>query len=400
MDDAFRKYFTGDKIIWYIVAVLSLVSMLVIYSATGNLATRHHSGSAFYFLFRHAVFLLVGIGIIVVAHKISYKWFGRMAVVMLLIAIALLIIALISGTSLNEASRWITLPIVGLSFQPSEFAKIAIMIFLARQLAIYRDRVITSKIYFIQFFLPVLFVTGFIFTEDLSTAVLIGSASMILMFIGKVPVKYLASTIGVAGSLFALLLLLSLYIPDYLPHRVGTWRSRVESYITKDGGSTVNDKSVLVKENSQSYQVSKSELAIANGGFFGQGPGNSIQRYFLPHPYSDFVYAIIIEEFGMLGGIVVLLAYMILLFRAGVIVRASAMVFPALMVVGLTTTLVLQAIINMGVAVGIFPVTGQPLPLVSMGGTSVLFSCLAIGMILSVSRYNLEEKEKANESNN
>ena len=370
-----------------------MVSMLVIYSATGNLATKHHSGSAFYFLFRHAVFLLAGIGIIVAVHKIPYKWFGRTSVMMLTVAVILLFIALISGTHLNDAARWITLPIVGVSFQPSEFAKIALMIYLAKKLAEYQNEKITLKIYLKYLLAPVLLVDALIFSEDLSTAILIGGTSMVLMFIGRVPLKYLVLTAVAAVGLFALMLLLAPYVSDYISffHRVETWKSRILSF----GGKYLSGVEVT-----QTYQATKSELAIANGGFFGQGPGNSIQRYFLPHPYSDFVYAIIVEEYGMLGGVAVLLAYMVLLFRAGVIVRSSKWVFPALMVIGLTLILVLQAIINMGVAVGVFPVTGQTLPLVSMGGTSVLFSCLALGMILSVSRYNLEENEQTDESNN
>ncbi len=387
MEEFLQKHFKGDKIIWYVIAGLSVISMLVIYSATGNLASKHHSGNAVYYLVRHAMFLAGGISVIVIVHKIPYKWFGRLAFIILGIAVVLLFIALFSGTNLNSANRWITLPLVGLTFQPSEFAKIALMIFLARELAKHQDVKITRRIYLRKLLLPVVAVIGLIFTEDLSTAILIGGSSMILMFIGRVPLKFLVSTGGLAVGGLVILLFLAPYIPREWPgcNRLMTWRSRVEHFRSK-GGADSND--------THDYQASKSELAIANGGLFGQGPGNSVQRYFLPHPYSDFVYAIIIEEFGMFGGIVVLLAYMILLFRAGVIVRASNRVFPALMVMGLTMTLVLQAIINMGVAVGMLPVTGQTLPLVSMGGTSILFSCLALGVILSVSKFNLEEKEQ------
>ncbi len=386
MEDFFQKVFKGDRIIWYVIVGLSVISMMVIYSATGNLASKHHSGNAVFYLIRHAFFLFLGVIIIVFIHRIHYKWFGRLAYLILGIAVVLLFIALFSGTSFNSANRWITLPIVNVTFQPSEFAKIALMIFLARELAKLQEDKITRRIYLRRLLFPVIGVISLIFTEDLSTAILIGGTSMILMFIGRVPLRFLVSTAGIAIGLLVILLYFAPQVPRQWPgcNRLMTWRMRVEHFWDKDESG---------KSDTHDYQASKSELAIANGGFFGKGPGNSVQRYFLPHPYSDFVYAIIIEEFGMFGGIIVLLAYMILLFRAGVIVRASNRVFPALMVMGLTVTLVLQAIVNMGVAVGMLPVTGQTLPLVSMGGTSVLFSCVALGVVLSVSKFNLEEKE-------
>ncbi len=401
MEQLLRKHFKGDRIIWYVIAALSIMSMLVIYSATGNLAVRHSSGSAFYFLFRHAVFLSMGIGLIVIIHKIPYKWFSRVSVLMLAIAVILLVIALISGTNLNNANRWITLPIVGLTFQPSEFAKIALMIYLAKALAIHQEEKITPRIYLLQFLLPIGIIIGLIFTEDLSTAILIGGASMIMMFIGRVPFKYLFYTVLIVVGFFLLMLVMSRFLSEFsIFHRAGTWRIRILTFLG-DSHNWFADSMRFILGNDtiktatagSNFQASKSELAIVNGGLFGQGPGNSLQRYFLPHPYSDFVFAIIVEEFGLIGGFFVLLAYMVLLYRAGIIVRVSDKVFPALLVVGLTLTLVLQAMVNMGVAVGLFPVTGQTLPLVSMGGTSILFSCLAIGMILSVSRYVKEKKD-------
>jgi cell division protein FtsW len=405
MEQILKKYFKGDRIIWYVIAALSLISMLVIYSATANLAVRHSSGSAVYFLFRHAVFLSIGIGLIVVIHKIPYKWFSRASKSMLFVAVALLAVALISGTNLNNAARWITLPIVGLTFQPSEFAKIALMIYLAKVLAIHQEEKITLNIYMWQLLLPIGIVTGLIFSEDLSTAVLIGGASMVMMFIGRVPFKYLFYTAVAAIVFFILILFISRFTDFSFFHRAATWRMRIVTFIADSHNIfadtlrfILGDETLNAVTRDSDFQASKSQLAIVNGGFFGQGPGNSLQRYFLPHPYSDFVFAIIVEEWGILGGFFVLLAYMVLLYRAGVIVRNSNKVFPALLVVGLTITLVFQAMINMGVAVGLLPVTGQTLPLVSMGGTSILFSCLALGMILSVSRYinnNNDENSEA-----
>jgi cell division protein FtsW len=405
MEQILRKYFKGDRIIWYVIAALSLISMLVIYSATANLAVRHSSGSAIFFLFRHAVFLSIGIGLIVVIHKIPYKWFSRASKAMLFVAVGLLGVALVSGTNLNNAARWITLPIVGLTFQPSEFAKIALMIYLAKVLAIHQEEKITLNTYMWQLLMPIGIVTGLIFTEDLSTAVLIGGASMVMMFIGRVPFKYLFYTALAAIVFFFLILFISRFTDFSIFHRAATWRMRIVTFIA-DSHNVFADALRFILGNEtlnavttdSDFQASKSQLAIVNGGIFGQGPGNSLQRYFLPHPYSDFVFAIIVEEWGLLGGFLVLLAYMVLLYRAGVIVRNSNKVFPALLVVGLTITLVFQAIINMGVAVGLLPVTGQTLPLVSMGGTSILFSCLALGMILSVSRYIKENNDETGET--
>jgi cell division protein FtsW len=386
MNEVFKKYFKGDRIIWFVILGLAMVSVLIVYSAAGNLAHKHSTGNAVYFLFRHSGFLLAGIGVIVLVHNIPYKYFGRSAILLLYLSIILLFITLVSGVSLNQASRWLTVPIVGVSFQPSEFAKLALMIYIARVLAQHQQEGESAKNAFWSIIIHVGIVCGLIFTEDFSTALLIGGTSMLLMFIGRVPIRYLLGTTGVAVLLVTIAILLAPHV-SFL-HRAETWKTRVESFLDGDEG----------KETQKSYQANRSKMAIATGGILGQGPSNSRQRYFLPHPYSDFVYAIIVEEFGLMGGLVVLLAYLILLFRAGVIVRASTRTFPAFLVMGLTLILVFQAFINMGVAVGVFPVTGQPLPLVSMGGTSILFTCLAFGAILSVSRNNLEEKQIGKEA--
>jgi cell division protein FtsW len=394
MEESVWKYLKGDRIIWFIIAGLSVVSMLVIYSSTGNLAAKYE-GDAISFMLRQALFFLIGLGIIVVVHNVPYRWFAGFYMIFFVAAVVLLVYTLFFGPEINHARRWITIPFTSIRFQPSEFAKIALVVYLARELARYQEERITLRIYIRKLLMPMLLIISLIITEDLSTAVLIGFGGMVLMFIGRVPLKYIFSTGAIAIGLLTLILLFGKMYPDHAPMRVQTWLARIESF--SSGGS--DNKNI---KDAHSYQSRKAEIAVANGGLFGQGPGNSIQRNFLPHPYSDFVYAIIVEEYGLIGGFVVLLAYLVLLFRAGVIVRYSKKVFPALLVVGLTMVLVVQAIINMGVSVGAFPVTGQTLPLVSMGGTSVLFSCLAFGMILSVSIYakELREKEAANESNN
>ncbi len=382
MNEAIRKYIKGDRIIWYVIIALAVFSSLVVYSATGNLAYKHHDGNAIFYLFRHAKFLMAGIAIIIAVHHMHYKWFARFATAFLYFSIALLVITLFTGDSLNQASRWLTVPVVGISFQPSELAKLALMMYIAKVLAQHQSDDYSADEAFKPIMIHVAIVCGLIFKDDFSTAGLIGATALIVMFIGRVSLKYILGTVG-AILLFVTIVIFS---AEYLPflHRAGTWKARIERHFQvdeSDSGTSTAD-----------YQAERSKMAIATGGFMGKGPGNSQQRYFLPHPYSDFVYAIITEEFGVFGAIMVMLAYLILLFRSGVIVRASTRTFPAFLVVGLATLLSVQAFINMGVAVGVFPVTGQPLPLVSMGGTSTLFTCLALGAILSVSRNNIQEK--------
>ncbi len=381
MNELLKKYIKGDKIIWFVIIALSIFSSLVVYSATGNLAYKHHDGNALFYLFRHAKFLILGIGLIVAVHHLNYKWFARIATALLYLSIFLLIITKFTGVNLNQASRWLTVPVIGFSFQPSELAKFALMLYIAKVLAQYQQDDVSADGAFKPIMIHVGLVCFFIFSEDFSTALLIGAVAMVVMFIGRISLKYILGTVGVVLVFVTLIIVSAEHIP-YL-HRATTWKARIMRHMESSDEPSVE---------SGDYQAERSKMAIATGGLFGKGPGNSHQRYFLPHPYSDFVYAIITEEFGLVGAAVVMLAYLILLFRCGVIVRASTRTFPALMVVGLATLLSLQAFINMGVAVGVFPVTGQPLPLVSMGGTSTLFTCLALGAILSVSRNNLEEK--------
>lgn len=385
MNETFKKYIKGDRIIWMVIVALALFSGLVVYSATGNLAYKHQDGNSVYYLFRHAGFLLAGLGVIVFVHNMSYKLFARFSVLLLYLSILLLLITLATGVSLNQASRWLTVPVVGIRFQPSELAKLALMVYIAKVLAQFQADGESAGKGFKPIIIHVMIVCGLIFTEDFSTSALIGGTSLVVMFIGRMPLKYIFGTILTCVLGLAMVIWLSSYVPIF--HRAETWKARIENFFSDD--------EVVEVEKGYYSQAESSKMAIATGGVMGKGPGNSQQRYFLPHPYSDFVYAIIVEEFGVWGALVILLAYLILLFRAGVIVRASSRTFPALLVVGLTLMLVFQAFINMGVAVGIFPVTGQPLPLVSMGGTSILFTCAAFGAILSVSRHNIEEKEAA-----
>lgn len=383
MTQLIKKYIKGDPIIWVVILMLSVMSLLAIYSSTGTLAYKFQGGNTMYYMLKHFVFLLLGFGIIVGTHLLSYKYYARYALPLIWVAIGLLGVTLLTGNNLNQASRWLTVPGVGISFQPSEFAKLALIIYIAKELAKHQEDGVPAYSAFKPIMIYVGLVCGLIFREDFSTAGLIGATAMMLMFIGRVPFKYLAGTIGVMVAIMALIISLSSHVPFL--HRAETWKARIERFVSSDDEAK--------EKNEGHYQSERSKMAVATGGFVGKGPGNSIQRNFLPHPYSDFIYAIIIEEWGALGGFIIMLCYMILLFRAGVIVRASSRTFPAFLAIGLTMLLVFQAFINMGVAVGVLPVTGQTLPLVSMGGTSVLFTCVAFGAILSVSRNNIEEAE-------
>ncbi|MBN2743277.1 MAG: cell division protein FtsW [Marinilabiliaceae bacterium] len=378
------KHIRGDRIIWLLIGILAVFSLLAVYSSTGTLAYKYQGGNTMYYMMKHLAFLLAGLMVIVVVHKFSYTIFSRYAVVVLWVSIFLLMLTLVMGVSLNSASRWLTVPGIGISFQPSELAKFALMMFIARILSQHQEEGKPAAKAFKPIMMYVALVCGLIFRENLSTAAMLGLASMVLMFVGRVPFKYLLGSAAVALTVVALIIMLADHVP--MLHRAKTWKARVERFIGNN-----DESSSKAEESEGDFQSKMSKMAVSTGGLFGKGPGNSYQRNFLPHPYSDFIYAIIIEEFGLFGGFVVMLIYMALLFRAAMLARDSATTFPAFLALGLTLVLVLQAFINMGVAVGVFPVTGQPLPLVSMGGTSTLFTCAAFGVILSVSRGVIEE---------
>lgn len=378
---AIRKYLGGDRIIWAVVVLLSLYSLLAVYSTSGILVFRTPGSSSTYFVMRHGLFLVAGFIIIYLTHLVPYKYFSRLAQLMLVAAIPLLIITLFFGKNINEASRWLEIPILGMSFQTSDFAKLALIMFVARVLSQEQENIKDFYRVFLPVIVPIGIICLLILPEDLSTALILFLTCVVMMFIGRIHSKYL-------GLLFLIgVLTIGLYITIVIitekEGRVGTWQNRIESYFNKDV---------------ENYQVQQAKIAIASGGILGKFPGNSTQRNFLPHPYSDFIYAVIIEEYGLLlGGIPILLFYLILLYRAGVIVRKSSRTFPAFLALGLTLGLVIQAFVHMAVAVNLLPVTGQPLPLISMGGTSMIFTSISIGMILSVSR-GVNEQLLMNES--
>ncbi len=363
------KNVKGDKVIWAVVIALSIFSLLAVYSSTGTLAYKYQSGNTEYYILKHFGILMFGFFLMYVAHLIKYTYYSRISIVALAIAAPLLLFTLVSGTNINETSRWLTLPIVNLTFQTSDFAKLTLIMFVARMLAKKQENIKDFKQAFIPVILPVAVVCGLIFPANFSTSALLFSTCLLLMFIGRINLKYILSLVGILIIVAILFVTLIYNYPSV--GRFGTWKNRIENFRHSDGEGN--------------YQSDQGKIAIASGKLIGKFPGNSTQRNYLPHPYSDFIYAIIIEEYGLFGGIFVLLLYLILLYRGMRIASRSPGTFAALLTIGVCFTLVFQAIINMAVAVGIFPVTGQPLPLVSMGGTSIWFTSIAIGIMLSVS---------------
>jgi len=384
----------GDKVIWTAVVLLALMSLLVVYSSTGLLAYRYNQGNTEIYLFKQVMFITVGVAIIYFAHRVNYTLYSRLSRLLFIIAIPLLIYTLFFGVRLNEGSRWIRLPIINLTFQTSDLAKLALFMYLARLLSRKQEVIKDFRKGFLPVILPVVTICFLIAPANLSTALLTGATSLLLMFIGRVNTKHILVTIGASLLPVLFLVLVAVFYHDKdesknkdLPvllqsGRFPTWIKRIQNFIYS---SAQTDK----EEN---YQINQAKIAIAKGGWIGLGPGNSEQRNFLPHPYSDFIYAIIIEEYGLAGGAFIIFVYLVFLFRSIRIFRRCPYAFGAFLALGLSFTLVIQALINMAVNVNLFPVTGVTLPLISMGGSSFLFTCLAIGIILSVAR-NLEKAE-------
>ena len=356
---------------------MSLLSVLVVYSSVVTLAHKYKQGNAEVFLFKHSFLIICGIAIMYFIHKIRYTLFSKVAQIGMFLIVPLLLFTLLKGVSAGDASRWIAIPGLGLTFQSSDVAKIILLIFVARTLTLKQNQLDDFKSLFKYILLPVGFICLLILPANFSTAALLFVNCLFLMFVGRIKFKFITYILG-ACIVFAVFLGLIIYqFPDLIS-RGATWKSRIENFSSGDS-----------KNN---YQSDQAKIAIATGGIIGKGPGNSTQRAFLPQASSDFIYAIIIEEYGLITGFILIFLYMILLFRGIRILRNSEKPFGGLVAIGLSFSLVFQALINMAVAVNLFPVTGQPLPLVSMGGTSVWFTCISIGIILSVSRVN-DEKE-------
>ncbi len=367
------KTFKGDRVIWGLVALFMVYSLLSVYSSSVGIAFKNYGGDTTYFLRSQFIMLLLGLLIIVVVHYLPYRIYSAMAGLILIVAAGLLVLTLIFGARINEATRWLVIPGTGFRLQTSDIAKIALVLYLARTLSKYKDELKDFILVTKYFMLPVAVVCVLIMPENLSTAMMIFAISIIIMYIGRVPFKFLLAYIGMAVVgvvLFALVL--TVVTKD---NRVEVWKNRIENFFSSETNADTD------------YQANQAKIAISTGGLFGKAPGRSTQRNMLPQSNSDFIFAIIIEEYGLiLGAIPLILAYMILLFRAIVIAKKCETAFPAFMVLGLTVMIVVQAMLNMLVAVGLFPVTGQTLPMVSWGRTSVLVMSFSIGAILSVSR--------------
>ncbi len=383
----------GDRVIWAIVLVLTMASLLLVYSSTGSLAYRMSKSTESY-LFKQFAFILVGLILIYFFHRINYTFFSQLAKFFFFLSIPLLIYTLFFGVQLNAGSRWIRLPVINMTFQTSDLAKLALFMYLSRLLSKKQDVIKDFKKGFLPIISPVLLICLLIAPANLSTALLIFGTSIILMFIGRVRTRHILSVIGIAliPVVFLVVVAVTHYDkttgkPTKLPAimskgRVPTWTGRIQTFLY----------SKKEDDNEKLYQNNQAKIAIANGGWFGRGPGNSVQRNFLPHCYSDFIYAIIIEEYGFFGAAFMLLIYLVFLFRCIRLYKKCPFAFGAFLALALSFTLVIQAIANMGVNVSVLPNTGVTLPLVSMGGSSLWFTCMAIGIILSVAR-NVEQIE-------
>jgi cell division protein FtsW len=361
-----RNNLKGDIVIWVVVLLLALFSLPLVYSATGTLAYQKGGGYPEYFLLKHAAFTALGIWLMWFVHKLNYTVFAKLSGIALFISLPLLALVKVAGVNINGATRWLAIPFVGLTFQPADFARLALILNLALMLS-RRQKVKKydwSVLYRIISWICI--ICFLIILTSSSTAILLGATCFVMMYIGRVPAKYL--------------LILSLIIATFggvgmlVGERVPTIKSRIEGF--KKGNVD---------------QALQSKIAIANGGIFGQGIGNSHQRNYLTQAYSDFIYAIIIEEYGLVGGVIVLLLYLILLIRGVQNISLTTKPFSGILSAGLTLNIVAQAFVNMAVAVGLGPVTGQPLPLLSMGGTSGIFTCISLGIILSISRGDVDE---------
>jgi len=376
----------GDKAIWGVVALLALFSFLPVYSASSNLVYVVGNGTTIGHLIKHALLLFLGFGIIYGVHRIPTHFFKGLSLIAMPIVLLLLIYTLAQGTTIGgaNASRWIRLPLVGFTFQTSNLAAVVLMIYVARYLTKIKDRTVTFKESILPLWIPVFLVLILILPANFSTAAIIFLMVLMLCFVGGYPIKYLLGIVG-AGVLFLTLFVLAAKaMPDMFPNRVDTWVSRIDSFTNGE-------------DSESDYQIEKAKIAIATGGIIGNGAGKSVMKNFLPQSSSDFIYAIIIEEYGLVGGFILMFFYLLLLFRIVVVANGSETIFGKLLVLGVGLPIVFQALINMAVAVELFPVTGQTLPLISSGGTSTWMTCLAIGIVLSVSNKSIFQEEKENE---
>lgn len=380
----FFKNIKGDRTIWAIIGALALFSFLPVYSASTNLVYVAGKGTTLGYLMKHALLLVLGFGIVYATHKIPYRYFSGLSVLILPVVILLLVYTLAQGTVIEgaNASRWIRIPFVGIGFQTSTLASVVLMIYVARYLSRNKEKDILFKESILYLWVPVGVVLALILPANFSTTAISFAMILILCFLGGYPIKYLAGIVGAGILVLALFVLSARVFPDAMKNsRVGTWTSRIENFASGN--------------EEDNYQAEKAKIAIASGEIYGKGPGKSVQKNFLPQSSSDFIYAIIGEEFGLLGAIMIIILYLGLLFRLVIIATKTTTIFGTLLVLGVGLPIIFQAMINMAVAVGLFPVTGQPLPLISTGGTSIWMTCFAIGIVLSVSARDEVQQEKS-----
>ncbi|MCD6068331.1 MAG: cell division protein FtsW [Bacteroidetes bacterium] len=376
-------YLKGDRVIWMVVLLLSIISVLVVYSSSNALAQKFKAGNTEAYLIKHSMFIVFGVLLMYFVHRINYKYLSRISQIAFIISIPLLAFTLLKGVSAGGASRWLEIPGIGLTFQTSDFAKIALIIYVARTLTVKQDQLDDFKVIIKSLLIPISLVCILILPANFSTAALIFVTCLLILFVGRVPIRSILKILAgcvIVGTLFFSWVW---FAPETIPGGRGTtWKARIEAFLSGDAETN--------------YQSEQAKIAVAKGGAFGLGPGNSTTKNFLPQSASDFIFAIIIEEYGSFVGVLLLFLYMILFFRSIRILRSSEKTFGGLLAVGLSFSLVFQALINMAVAVNLFPVTGQPLPMVSMGGTSIWITCITIGIILSISKEaenNESEKE-------
>jgi len=372
------KNIKGDKVIWAVVILLSVFSLLAVYSSTGTLAYKFRSGNTEYYMIKHFIILVFGFSLIYFTHRVKYIYFSRIFQVAFYVVVPLLIITLFIGVDLNDARRGLLLPF-NLTFQTSDLAKLTLIVFLSRLLSKKQDTIKSFKTAFVPIMLPVLIVCGLILPENFSTAAMLFVSCLVLIFIGRIKTQYLLSLLGIGIISLSIFIAILFSLPEDNQGRLMTWKKRIEAHFGEG--------------EDNNYQVDQSKIAIASGGIFGKFPGNSTQRNFLPHPYSDFIFAIIVEEYGLVGSIFIVLLFLIFFFRVIRIATKNKGKFGTFITFGIGFSLIFQAMINMAVAVNILPVTGQTLPLVSMGGTSIWFTCISVGIILSVSREVQEETD-------
>lgn len=389
------KNLKGDKVIWTFVALLALFSFMPVFSASSNLAYMGHgTGNTLGYLVKHFAHICIGFMIIYWIHKVPYHYFRAISIVAMPVVWVLLAYTLVKGTVIAgaNASRWIQVPFIGITFQTSTLAFIVLMVFVARYLSKKREEPITFKSSLWELWTPVFFTLGLILPANFSTAALMFSMVLMLTFVGQYPLKYIGLIVGAGVLALAFFVLVSKAFPDAkFFNRVKTWESRLENFTTD-------------KPDEDDYQIEKAKIAIASGGIQGLGPGKSVQKNFLPQSSSDFIFAIIVEEYGLIGGIAVLSLYLLLFFRFLVAAHKANTLFGKLVVVGLGFPIVFQALINMAVAVELLPVTGQTLPLISSGGSSIWMTCISLGIIIGVTKkeeeiaQELDEKKRREET--